>query len=127
MQLLFNRNAAAALLGQDDCKHTGTPFGADRVTFHGLRKIEGMFNHPCGSREADNEAQIADFDFHRFRLSAGGRNCHLIMRSAIVDQRTFERRPGVLTPARDQQIIEELVNCAREIAEPDRTAALGCS
>jgi hypothetical protein len=86
-----------------------------------------MFNRPGGSGEADNQAQIADFDFQRFCVGPGGGDFHLVMRSVIVDQRTFERPPAVLTPAGYQQIFEQFVYRACEVAESERAAALGCS
>ena len=127
MQWLFNGDAAAALLRQNDREHAGSPFGADGVAVDRLHEIEGMFNHPGASGEADDEAQIADFDFHGVRFGPGGRDSHRVMRPAIVDQRTFERRPAAIAPASDQQVFEKLIDCAGEIAEPDRTAAFGCS
>jgi hypothetical protein len=124
---LFDLDAAAALLRQDDPQHARIPFGADPIAIDRMLKVEGIFDRAVRPCKADDQAPVADFDRHRIWVGPCRGHLYFIVRSAIDNQCPIDHASPGLTPSINQQVFEQFVERTFEIAELPGHAALGQS
>jgi len=88
-----------------------------------MLEVERVLDFACRPGKAHHQAPVAHFDGDRVGLRGGGGNFHFIMRSAVGDQRAIDHGAApILAPAGNQQVFEQLIEGALEIAEMQRSA-----
>jgi len=86
-----------------------------------MRQIEVMVARPGRPRNANAQPSFADFDLDPARINAGRRQADLVASAVITDQWLLGCGFAAYPPARDQQIVEQLIENAFEFVERGST------
>jgi hypothetical protein len=89
-----------------------------------MLEVERIFDLARRSWKAHHEAPIADFDVNCAGFRAGRRDLGFVVRATVNYERAIECLAPILAPPRDQQVLEEFVEGASEILDPEWIAAL---